>query len=97
MNVRMAATASVSCPAKTVINLAGLRSPFRLCNTPGRQLPAAQPHTEFITTKVVSELPFMALFTSSAVLSSVKPLFVSSALIGATIISGYGMFLNYEL
>jgi hypothetical protein len=64
---------------------------------PGRALPAAHPQTELTTTRVVSLFPFIADSTSTADFNSVNPLLVNSALIGATIISGYGMFLNYEL
>jgi hypothetical protein len=59
--------------------------------TPGRALPAAQPQTEFTTTNVVPSWLFRASSTSSGVLSSTNPWAVSSALMGATSISGYGI------
>jgi hypothetical protein len=63
-------------------------------NTPGLQVPAAQPHTEFMTTNVV---PFCAKVssTSFADTSSSKPPSVSSAFIGKTISAGYICLLSY--
>ena len=50
---------------------------FKLFNIPGRALPAAQPQTEFTTTKVVSLLLDIAETTSSADFNSVKAFFIN--------------------
>ena len=57
---------------------------------PGRAFPAAQPQTEFTT---IITVPFVrtASSTSAGVRSSLTPRRVSSARIGATNGSGYGM------
>jgi hypothetical protein len=71
-----------------VIILVGFTADFAAAIAAGRADPAAHPHTEFTTTKVVPSA-LMADFTSSAVFVSVYPLFASSARIGAIISSGY--------
>ena len=82
------ATASTSNPANTVV----IRSGVLLCVmadfTPGRQFPAAHPHTELITTKAVPS-DFTAPSTSAGVRSSVIPAEVNSCFIGITISGGY--------
>src|SRR6185437_7623925 len=90
--LRAFSVASRSWPAKTVMMRSG-RIPLRTAaRTPGRILPAAQPHTEFTTTMVVP-FCFTAFSTSAAVRASWMPAEVSSSRMGAIIISGYIHFL----
>src|SRR5574343_873179 len=85
------ATASTSCPANTVYKLSGFLSLANERIIPGRAAPAAQPHTELTTTKLIPLLLDIVFSTSSEVFNSVKPTFVNSARIGDTNISGYGI------
>src|SRR5690606_2062630 len=87
-----ASTASRSTPAKTVIKLSGFFSFARDMLAPGRALAAAQPQTEFTTTRVVPSF-FKASLTSFAVCNSEKPTFVRSSRIGFTNSAGYIIFL----
>ena len=81
-------TAALSFPAKTVIIRSGLTSDLAAAIAAGRAEPAAQPQTEFTTTKVVP-CAVIEEITSSGVFVSVYPLFASSARMGAIISSGY--------
>ena len=81
-------TAALSFPAKTVIIRSGLTSDLAAAMAAGRAEPAAQPQTEFTTTKVVP-CAVIEETTSSGVFVSVYPLFASSARMGAIISSGY--------
>ena len=81
--------ASASWPANTVVRRAGF-FPCRIASAAaGRAFRAEQPHTEFTTTSVVPPASLSAASTASGVRSSVKPIPVSSARIGATNSSGY--------
>src|SRR5690606_32396427 len=93
---RALATASLSTPANTVVSESGFLD--ELCRAhlmPGRAAPAAHPHTELITSRVVPFCSFNTLSTSSGVLNSRKPTSVRSARMGATNCSGY--ISSYEL
>src|SRR5882757_9132131 len=85
----------MSKPAKLVARLSGFLA--ALCtaiSTPGRALPAEQPHTELIITRVV---PLLASWvsTASGVSNSLKPFSVSSSFMGTTICSGYIVWIFY--
>src|SRR5690606_6407353 len=81
-------TASVSTPAKTVTKWSGVLLFCRLSLAAGLALAAAQPHTEFTTTKVVPSC-LRASSTASEVCSSWNPAVARSALMGLTNSSGY--------
>src|SRR6056297_484763 len=82
------ATASISTPAKTVTKLFGFLLFCRLNLAAGLALAAAQPQTEFTTTKVVPSF-FKASLTASLVCSSSNPAPAKSSRIGFTNSSGY--------
>jgi hypothetical protein len=90
-------TAAVSTPANTVAKLLGLKEPAKEAITPGRAVPAAQPHTELTTTKVV---PFNSkvFATSSAECKAENPAATNCASIGAVNSCGYiSISLNVKL
>src|SRR5690554_4219870 len=89
-----ASTASLSTPAKTVIKWSGLFALSKLILAPGRAFRAAQPQTEFITTRVVPSF-FKESCTSCAVYNSSKPTEASSKRMGFTNSSGY-IILNFN-
>ena len=88
INSRALSVASLSTPAKTVTKWSGRFAFCKLCLAPGRALAAAQPQTEFTTTKVVPSFA-MADSTASTVCNSSKPTFVRSSRIGFTNSAGY--------
>ena len=76
MNSRIVAVASLSCPAKTVTVFVGLCSfCVATATAAGLANPAAQPHVELITTKVVSSAFTWFIYSNTASLVSklVKP------------------------
>ena len=85
---RAASVASLSTPAKTVTKELGTFSLSKENLTPGLAFAAAQPQTEFTTTKVVPS----ALIAASIVYTSLtclKPTAVNSSRIGCTNSAGY--------
>src|SRR5450432_3477002 len=88
----MLLTASTSNPAKLVVSLSGFLSLALIAiTTPGRAVPAEQPHTEFIITNDVP--PRVSVSSTSCLFNnSVKPFSVNSSFIGITISSGYIFF-----
>jgi len=89
--------ASLSTPANTVTKFVGRFSFSKLIRAPGLAFAAAQPQTEFTTTKVVPSFA-IALSTASVVCNSSKPTFVKSARIGFTNSGGYiFFFFNYQI
>ena len=89
MCLRACATASISKPANTAVNLSGIFPVSTAIFIPGRAAPAAHPHTEFTTIKTVPLLFSIALSTASGVVKSSKPTAFNSAFIGLTNCSGY--------
>src|SRR5690606_35630397 len=81
-------TASVSTPAKTVTKWSGFLLFCMLNLAAGLALAAAQPQTEFTTTRVVPSF-FSAFSTASLVYSSSNPAVAKSARMGFTNSSGY--------
>jgi hypothetical protein len=94
--LRAASTASRSTPAETVTSLAGGLSFLRLILAAGLALAAAQPQTEFTTTRVVPS-PVIAFSTASAVYSSSNPAEARSSRMGFTNSAGYIAFLFYVM
>jgi len=90
---RTFSVASLSTPAKTVTRLVGLFAFCKLTLAAGLALAAAQPQTEFTTTKVVLSFA-IAASTASAVCNSSKPTLVKSSRIGFTNSGGYMYIIN---
>src|SRR5690606_18527719 len=80
--------ASISKPANTVYKLSGFLLFAKLILAPGLAFAAAQPQTEFTTTRAVPGFA-KAASTSSGVCNSSKPTFVNSSFIGFTNSAGY--------